>query len=203
MKTKKASFAALLVALAISAVIVVYGMPGGMPGATPAPDLQSAAQTAAADHQIAFVPMNEVNMPASAPAITFDNKAGEALDLSVFSGRWVLLNLWASWCVPCVAEMPALDRLQRAMANDNLTVVAVSVDGGREKALGFFEKGGFEALDFYHDAQKTSFKANLASGLPTTLLITPDGMIVARLDGPSAWDSSEMQSHLRKMMAAE
>ena len=108
----------------------------------------------------------------------------------------MLLNLWATWCVPCRAEMPALDRLQARLGGADFEVVAVNVDTARlERPKAFLDEIGVKSLDRYADSSGDSFEAlrlaGKALGLPTSLLIGKDGCELGVAAGPAKWDSDD------------
>lgn len=139
--------------------------------------------------------------PRPGPEITFRDAAGEETSLADFRGRTVLLNLWATWCAPCREEMPALDRLQARLGGPHFTVLAVSVDrGGADKVRAFFAEIGIERLGLYIDPSGEAALRAGAIGLPTTLLIGPDGRELGRLIGPAEWDSPEAIAFLRGVL---
>ncbi|MCH8036380.1 MAG: TlpA family protein disulfide reductase [Proteobacteria bacterium] len=110
-------------------------------------------------------------------------------------GRVVLLNFWATWCAPCIREMPSLDRLQAALEDRGLAVLAVSIDrGGTEVIRPFAERLGLERLGLYHDAKGALFRAFGVTGLPTTFLIDRRGRIVGAYPGPAEWDEPEARA---------
>lgn len=128
--------------------------------------------------------------------LTFDGPDGKHLSIADFAGKTILLNLWATWCSPCRAEMPALDRLQQEKGSDDFEVVAVNVEkGSKDKARAFLAEVGVEHLAFYRDETVGLFnelkKRALALGLPVTLLIDEDGCLLANMNGPAAWDSDD------------
>jgi thiol-disulfide isomerase/thioredoxin len=130
---------------------------------------------------------------------SFERDGGAKLTLADFKGRAVLLNLWATWCVPCRAEMPALDRLQAAKGGPGFEVVAVNVDTARlEKRGAFLDGVGVKTLARYADPSGDAFetmrKAGRALGLPVTLVIDKDGCEVAAVEGGAKWDSAEAQA---------
>lgn len=134
--------------------------------------------------------------PVSLASLAFRGADGAPLTLADFGGKTVLLNLWATWCAPCRAEMPALDRLQQARGGDDFEVVAVNVEkGGDEKPRGFLAEIGVEALAFYRDESLALFNdlraRSLALGLPVTLLIDGEGCLIAAMNGPAHWDSPD------------
>ena len=136
--------------------------------------------------------------PRPAPEITFSDAAGNSLSLADFGGQVVLINLWATWCAPCVREMPSLDRLQAALGGDGFQVVAVSIDhGGLDQVAPFFSDNGIEHLDAYTDPRGTVPRAFEARGFPTTVLIDREGRWVGTYERETEWDSSEAQAVIR------
>jgi thiol-disulfide isomerase/thioredoxin len=136
--------------------------------------------------------------------VTFNDKAGQAVGLDQFAGKVVLLNLWATWCAPCRKEMPDLDRLQADLGGDRFEVVAVSLDrGSADKARAFLNEIGVKRLRFFHDPEaKLGFKL-MAIGMPTTLLIDPEGREIGRLVGPAEWHSEDAKKLIRSVLAAQ
>ncbi|MGH6885371.1 MAG: TlpA family protein disulfide reductase [Geminicoccales bacterium] len=132
------------------------------------------------------------------PEITFDDAEGRTLTLADFRGKVVLLNIWATWCVPCRREMPTLDRLQAELGGPDFEVVALSIDRkGLPAVKEFYEELGLQELGIYVDpAGKASRELN-ALGIPTTLLIDGKGNELGRLAGPAEWDSPGMVEFLR------
>jgi thiol-disulfide isomerase/thioredoxin len=133
-----------------------------------------------------FVAAHGVKM---APHIEFLDEDGEKLTLEAFRGRIVLLNLWATWCTPCVAEMPTLDRLQEMAAGHGVVVLALSLDsGGAKKVREFYDENGIENLDVYVDPTMRAQNDFGVLGLPTTILIDREGRDRGRVSGPVEWD---------------
>ena len=134
--------------------------------------------------------------PRPATALTFAGPQGEKLALADFKGRAVLLNLWATWCVPCRAEMPALDKLQAEAGGPDFEVVTVNVDTARvERAPKFLDEIGVTHLTRYSDHSGDAFEtlrlAGKALGLPTSLLIDAAGCELGVVAGPANWTSPE------------
>ena len=131
--------------------------------------------------------------------VSFFDGEGQEKRLSDWKGRLVLLNLWATWCAPCREEMPALDRLQAALGDEHFEVVALSVDS-RDTDLpkAFYEEIGISSLSFYHDPTARAGSRLAAFGMPTTLLIGPDGRELGRLAGPAEWDHPEAQNLIQQ-----
>jgi thiol-disulfide isomerase/thioredoxin len=127
-----------------------------------------------------------------APELSFVDAEGKDRGLSEFRGKLVLLNLWATWCAPCVREMPSLERLQAKLGGDRFTVLALSQDrGGLFQVRQFYEAQKLKGLDIFVDKTMASARAIKAPGLPTTLLIDPEGREIGRLVGATEWDAPE------------
>ncbi len=134
--------------------------------------------------------------PLPAPALAFTTRDGAEKQLADFKGKLVLVNLWATWCAPCVEEMPSLDRLQ-AQLGDKLTILAISEDRQGETAVApFLAKHGIEHLAIFLDPKSAATTTLGAQGLPTTYLIARDGTIVGKEEGGAAWDSAAMIAKL-------
>ena len=117
-------------------------------------------------------------------------KRGQRSALADFRGKAILLNLWATWCIPCRHEMPALDRLQKDLGSDQFEVVALSLDrAGRDAARKFFDEIKVQNLKLYIDQTMKAGSGLRAVGMPTTILIGKDGKELGRLAGPAEWDS--------------
>jgi thiol-disulfide isomerase/thioredoxin len=139
--------------------------------------------------------------PATVPEIRFSDASGRALTLSDFRGKVVLLNFWATWCGPCVLEMPSLDRLQGLLGGSSFEVVALSLDrGGAAVVTPFFAKHGIVHLAQYLDTTTRSSAAFRVSGLPTSVLIDASGREIGRVEGPAEWDSDAIVAFLRRQI---
>ena len=145
------------------------------------------------------VPFARSASPKPMPELAFEDASGRAHTLADFRGKFVLLNLWATWCAPCREEMPALDRLQSQLASDRFQVVALSLDQqGLPIARKFYAETGIKALPLYVDrSAKAAFTLD-AAGLPATLLIDPAGREIGRHLGAVKWDSPQVMEHLRR-----
>jgi thiol-disulfide isomerase/thioredoxin len=134
--------------------------------------------------------------PALSPDLAFKTADGREVKLSDFRGRTVLLNLWATWCVPCRHEMPALDKLQATLGGGKFEVVAVNIDTRHpDKARAFLEETGIRNLAGYSDHSAKVFQdlkaVGRAFGMPTTLLIDSQGCELGHLAGPAEWASDD------------
>jgi thiol-disulfide isomerase/thioredoxin len=130
--------------------------------------------------------------------MTFTDAAGAPKTLKDFAGKALLINFWASWCIPCRAEMPALDKLASAENDEGFMVLPINLDlgdGGLDKARAFLTEGQWANLPLYADKTFEAFKrlqtSAVALGLPSTLLIDRNGCELAVLQGPAEWDSQD------------
>jgi thiol-disulfide isomerase/thioredoxin len=136
--------------------------------------------------------------PKTAPSVHFADGLGNRHALDAFRGRYVLLNLWATWCGPCVNELPSLARLSRFAPG--LKVVAVdTADRGNVDAAGFLKSHNAGALTIYRDNETVMMKNFGAYGLPMTVLIDPAGKIVAKAEGPADWGSPEAVAYFKRI----
>lgn len=127
-----------------------------------------------------------------APQLDFRTKDGKALKLSDFRGKLVLVNFWATWCAPCIREMPSLLRLQQTRGGADFTVIALSQDlRGWPEVEPFLEKSGLGALPVFVDQKTAVSRAFGIKGLPTSILLDRQGRELGRLAGHAEWDSSE------------
>jgi len=134
--------------------------------------------------------------PQSLKSLAFNGADGKPTTLADHAGKTVLLNLWATWCAPCRAEMPALDALQKQMGSDAFQVVAVNVDTGDDiKPRKFLQDTGVQTLGYYRDPTMALFNdvkaRGLALGLPVTMLVDGDGCLIAHMNGPAEWSSQD------------
>ena len=142
-----------------------------------------------------------ISPPQKAPPLVFEDARQVQHTLSDYRGRFVLLNLWATWCTPCVKEMPSLDALQKDMGVQ-LAVLPVSEDRGDTAVSAFYARHGLTQLPVAVDAAGIAPSAFQTKGLPTTFLIDPQGQEVARFEGTVAWDSPEVLAFLRAQINA-
>jgi thiol-disulfide isomerase/thioredoxin len=134
--------------------------------------------------------------PQSLKSLSFDGPDGKPMTLTDHAGKTLLVNLWATWCAPCRAEMPALDALQKEMGGDKFEVVAVNVDtGDAAKPKKFLEETGVKNLALYREPTLTLFdnvkKRGLALGLPVTMLIDSEGCLLGHMNGPAEWSGPD------------
>lgn len=172
------------------------GLPGKRAGAAECRAAVAAAQRLAplmTGELAALAPASE---PRLMPDLAFADPTGKPTRLSDLRGRWVLVNLWATWCVPCRKEMPALDELQARFGGERFEVVAINIDTRNvERARAFLDEIQVTKLAFYADHSAKVFQdlkaVGRAVGMPTTLLVDPAGCEVGYLPGPAEWASED------------
>ena len=192
--------------LAVAAVLVgavagfagIYGFGGlrheaGDPACRGAVDL--AKKIAPLVHgEVAALTM--ASAPLQLPDLTFEDAEGKPKKLSDWRGKTVLVNLWATWCVPCRKEMPALDGLQAKLAGPNFEVVAINIDTrDPEKPKKFLNDAGLRRLGYYTDEKAKTFQdlksVGRALGMPTSVLVDPKGCEIGTIAGPAEWNSDD------------
>lgn len=130
----------------------------------------------------------------------FDVQGGQRR-LSEHRGRGVVLNFWATWCAPCIREMPEFDRLKTLVAENGIDVLALSEDRkGVDRVRKFYKMAEIKNLDILIDDQGSILRDSTVRGLPTTLLINADGMEVARVQGAAVWDTKDVVAFIRRCL---
>jgi thiol-disulfide isomerase/thioredoxin len=162
----------------------------------------AAPDSAPASRMAGFANYVEAKELKPVPAIRFMDASGRVMTLEDFRGRVVVLNLWATWCTPCVAEMPTLDRLQQQLGEEDAIVLALSIDrGGQEAVKEFYAKTGVSNLKVFVDPTMRAQSDIGILGLPTTLIIDREGRERGRLVGPAEWDDEAAVDLVRRAMA--
>ncbi len=145
-----------------------------------------------------LVPTDPPTVPPDAP---FFDAGGAEHRLAAFRGHGMVVNLWATWCAPCVAEMPSLQALSVALAPFDIAVMPLSSDrGGVETVRAWFKEHDIAALPILIDPKGALARAWGAHGLPTTIVIDRQGRDVARLEGPAAWESPLSIALIRRLV---
>ena len=193
--------------LVVGAVVVgavigfagIYGMGGVKRTAAGDPACRAAVATA---QKIAPLARGEVaaltmaTTPLQLPDLAFEDGNGQPKKLSDWRGKTVLLNLWATWCVPCRKEMPALEALQEKLAGPNFEVVAINIDTrDPEKPKTFLKDAKLTRLGYFNDRNAKVFQdlksIGRALGMPTSVLVDSSGCELATIAGPAEWDSED------------
>lgn len=149
--------------------------------------------------------MQALKQARPAPEIRFKGPDGAETGLSDLKGRLLLVNLWATWCAPCKAEMPALDRLQAELGGPDFAVVAINVDTRNlDKPPEWLKQAGIHALPFYADPGGRVLPAiqrdTQSPGLPTTMLIDAQGCTIGVMKGPATWSSPDGLGLIRAVL---
>ena len=180
---------AVLVALVVITAVAVVTAPGPKP---PAPRITGEIQH--------FSLLRNPRAPAD---FTFVDAKGRSQSLAAFRGRVVLVNFWATWCAPCVKEMPALDRLAGRLKGRPFALVALNVDReGAARATPFLSRLGLQNIAMYLDPRGRAQRALKVRALPSSILFDAKGREVGRLTGPAEWDAPEAVALIEHFLAA-
>ena len=177
----------------------IYGIGGLRRNATGDAACRGAVDLA---HRIAPLAHGEVaaltmaTTPLRLPDLTFEDADGKPKKLSDWRGRTVLVNLWATWCVPCRKEMPALDALQTRLGGSGFEVVTLNIDTrDADKPKAWLQEVGITKLAYYADPSAKAFQdlkaVGRAFGMPTTILLDPAGCEIGTIAGPAEWASDD------------
>ena len=135
------------------------------------------------------------------PDLRFVDEAGRSHSLADLRGHPLVLNIWATWCVPCRKEMPTLDHLQTILAGTDALVVPLSIDSkGPSVVVAFYHEIGIKSLGVYVDSSGATASTLATVGVPTTLLVDRDGREIGRKLGAAVWDSADMVSLIRSRL---
>lgn len=189
---------------AVLGVAGVYGIGGltrnaGDPACRPTFDLARKIAPLAKGEVAALTPASK---PLQVPDLAFKDASGASKKLSDWRGRTILLNLWATWCVPCRKEMPALDELQAKLGAKDFEVVAVNIDTrDLEKPRTWLKEAGISSLGYFSDEKAKVFQElkliGKAFGMPTSMLIDASGCEIASIAGPAEWASDDALKLIR------
>ena len=135
------------------------------------------------------------------PEAVFYDADGDKKTLADFKGDVLLVNLWATWCTPCVAELPALERLQGKLKDDGMKVIAISVDRGPvEDVAAFLDNKGIEALDLYVDTDRDIPSKWKYAAIPASFLIDREGNVIQTFSGPQEWDKGDIFARIEQVL---
>jgi thiol-disulfide isomerase/thioredoxin len=134
--------------------------------------------------------LTSLETPPTQPSLTFQTPEGE-IRLEDYRGKIILVNVWATWCAPCVVEMPSLDELERLRGGDDFAVVPISMDRNMSEAQGFYERTGLTDVPLIHDGTFAISARLELPGLPTSIIYDEYGRELARLPGEADWSSDE------------
>jgi thiol-disulfide isomerase/thioredoxin len=188
--------AALTAAAGLAAVYGIGGFARNPSGPAVCTDARATVKRIAPLARGELAALTIASDPRPLPALAFSAPDGTKRALADFHGRTVLLNLWATWCVPCRKEMPALNALEEKLGGDKFEVVAVNIDTrDPEKPKAWLKENGITRLGYYADPSAKIFQdlkaVGKAFGMPTTVLIDPAGCELASLAGPAEWASED------------
>ena len=177
----------------------MVGIGGLKPGAGGDPACRAAVDTAKRIAPLAHGEVAALTMattPLKLPDLAFEDADGKPKKLSDWRGKTVLVNLWATWCVPCRKEMPALEGLQTKLQGPNFEVVAINIDTrDPEKPKKFLKDANLTRLGYFNDQKAKVFQdlkaIGRALGMPTSVLVDPQGCEIATIAGPAEWDSDD------------
>ena len=183
----------------------MIGFGGLKPGAGGDPACRAAVDTAKKIAPLARGEVAALTMaatPLKLPDLAFEDSDGKPKKLSDWQGKTVLVNLWATWCVPCRKEMPALEGLQTKLKGPNFEVVAVNIDTrDPDKPRAFLKDANLTALGYYNDQKAKVFQdlksIGRALGMPTSVLVDAQGCEIATIAGPAEWDSDDAVKLIR------
>jgi thiol-disulfide isomerase/thioredoxin len=180
-------------------LVGVYGIGGFMRNASGDPTCRPAVDLAKKIAPLAHGEVAALTMataPLRVPDLTFHDADGKQRKLSEFRGQPILLNLWATWCVPCRKEMPALDELQGKLGGDKFNVIAINIDTrDPAKPKTFLKEEKLTRLAYFTDTSAKVFQelknVGKALGMPTSMLIDGAGCEIATIAGPAEWASDD------------
>lgn len=179
-----------ILAVFIAVVLAIPDDEETSPEVTELSSLQTGQMSKLVLHDTPFTPMSS----------TFADGEGEVMTVTDLSGKVVVMNFWATWCAPCRAEMPSIDRLAGELNGDDIHVMAVSTDRGDiTRIKKFFDEIEIEHLGIYRDKKSELAREAGAFGLPMTIILDREGREIARLLGEAEWDSTEAKAIVRRL----
>jgi len=194
------------IAIGLAAVYGISTFLGNRAGdAQCAPAVETAGRVAPlARGEVAGVVV--ASRPLRLPDLAFRDASGNERHLAEWRGRTVLLNLWATWCIPCRKEMPALDALQAKLGSPQFEVVSINIDTrDADKPRAWLKEAGISRLSYYADASVKVFQdlklVGRAIGMPTTVLLDPQGCEIGTIAGPAEWASEDALKLVRAALA--
>jgi thiol-disulfide isomerase/thioredoxin len=140
--------------------------------------------------------------PVPAPDFGWRNATGDPTSLKAYAGKLVVMNFWATWCAPCITELPSLQRLQEKLGAAPIIVVALNIDrgdAGADKARAMLKRLKLDELAFQGDSESRAYRALGIEVMPTTIVFDPQGREAGRLQGPAEWDAPEAQKLLQAL----
>jgi thiol-disulfide isomerase/thioredoxin len=139
-------------------------------------------------------------MPTTAPDLKFTNAAGKPLTLANYKGSGLIVNIWATWCGPCVAELPTFAAISGTLGKSKILILPISVDmNGSTIVQPFYSSHGITNLPVLLDPDGTATDALNTDGIPVSIIINPQGQLVGRLDGSANWNSPATLALIRQL----
>ncbi|MDX1924176.1 MAG: TlpA disulfide reductase family protein [Rickettsiaceae bacterium] len=138
------------------------------------------------------------------PDLPFFDEADQKIYFEQFEGKPLIISFWATWCTPCVAEIPSLDILKRDFRKQNITIIAISEDfNGKDAVRTFYKENGIRSLEVFVDKKNQLFQALSISGLPTTFFVDADGIVKFIIEGSINWNSEDMRQKIVEHIGLE
>ena len=180
--------------LGLAVIIIALAVVASGLGQAPAGPAQAASET------VEPKDFTWHDKPVDAPATVFKDASDMNKTLKDFGGKVLIVNFWATWCAPCVKEMPALDRLNAKLGGKDFQVIAINQErNGPKIAKPFVEKQGWK-LPLYLDPATGFYKDAKLGGLPTSLIIGKDGQELGRIAGEVVWDSPAVEKMVQDLI---
>lgn len=190
------------IVIALGGVAAFYSVQSGTGNSSSCPAAATTAEKLRPLARGELAAVEVAKAPAPLPNLAFNGPDGQPTTLSAFKGRTVLVNLWATWCLPCLHEMPSLDALQGQLGGNDFAVVAINIDTRNlDKPKAWLAERKISQLAYYADPEARVFQelraAKKIEGMPVSLLVDPSGCELAMLQGPAAWASEDALSFIR------
>ena len=188
----------VVAALGLAGVAAFYSLAGDAGNGSCKAARQTAARvTPLAKGEVAAVEIRKDPQPA--PELAFTGPDGQPMTLAALKGKTLLVNLWATWCAPCLKEMPALDTLEKEMGGADFAVVAINIDTRNlDKPKAWLAENKVTALPFYGDPQAATFqalrKAHKVEGMPVSIIVDKTGCELGIIQGPADWASADSKA---------
>jgi peroxiredoxin len=156
------------------------------------------------DSEQIYTPQAEIGRispPESIPSFTFLNENGKEININEFKGKVLLVNFWATWCMPCVKELTQFDKMIEIFGKDNIAIIPISIDsvGGITKLKEFYQKNKITNLPIYKDKNLTAYEAVMSFGIPTSIIVDRDLNAHVKVSGYLNWQDPEIMNILNSL----